>query len=319
MTPRRTLRARLAAAAATVVAMACGVTLGPVGPAHADEPVVIVEPVPDLGGDPLPVVEVTKPCGGVADYGPRQRRRLVRITDPRRIDRLPPMAALRRGARVMAEVAPTLVRANDRRGIFAVFYGNILGEAAPALADGSSYDDPAWSRKVSITFFRPYLAALHASLANQRVPKNWRTYYRLAADCSVSPGRVAMAGLDAHLILDFPVAIARSGARPAHFGDYYAIGELLQDATVDIGEDLKRTYGADLTEFFHLWALGDSLDSVAGDGATTTLLFQGIRTVAFSYGLGLRSDHGRLTRAAMRATYYAAESVSDALTDARLI
>ncbi|MEQ6903058.1 DUF5995 family protein [Nocardioides sp. YIM 152588] len=313
MAARRSLRTRIATSIATA-AVACGAVLCAVAPATAD-----TDPVPEIS-DPLPAVEVTRECRGVVDLGARKRKRLVRLTAPSRLDGLRPIRALRRGERIMARVAPVLLAAEDRRGIFALFYNNILGKAVPALGAGSAdrYDDLGWSRLVSITFFRPYLEGLHASLAGTAIPVNWRPYYRMAADCSVRPGRVAMAGLDAHLILDFPVAIAESGATQANFDDYYAIGELLQDATLDIGEDLRLIYGADLTEFFHLWFLGDALDAVVGSGVTTTLLFQGIRTVAFTYGLGL-GEHALLTRVAMKGTYVAAETVSDALACAEII
>ncbi len=134
------------------------------------------------------------------------------------------------------------------------------------------------------------------------------------------PGRVALAGLDAHLILDFPDAIAAVRTTGQNFGDYWKIGTLLQPVTEQIGSELASSYGADLREFFHLWAFGNALDSATADGVTTTLLFQGIRSLAFTYGLGLRNPlSAGSTRLAMMATFGAAEAVSDALARKRLI
>lgn len=64
----------------------------------------------------------------------------------------------------------------------------------------------------------------------------------------------------------------------------------------------------------------DGLDRATADGVTTTLLFQGIRTLAFSYGVGLRNPlSAGSTRLAMAATFAAAESVADALARKRVI
>ncbi len=134
------------------------------------------------------------------------------------------------------------------------------------------------------------------------------------------PGRVALAGLDAHLILDFPDAVAAARTTALNFGDYWKIGTLLQPVTEQIGEELASSYGADLREFFHLWAFGTALDGATADGVTTTLLFQGIRSLAFTYGVGLRNPlSAGSTRLAMAATYAAAESVADVLARKRLI
>ncbi len=263
---------------------------------------------------PLPKVDVTKPCVGVVSFTAAQQRELVRLSDPRTL------TGLADGRERMEQITDLLVARNDRRGIFAVFYRNILREAVPALADSSAYDDAVWVNRVSEEFFVRYLAALHASVSGSTIPSPWRTYYRQAADCKVRPGRVAMAGLDAHLILDFPASIAAAKTTKANFDDYYSIGELLQAVTQEIGTELQTTYGADLTEFFHLWAFGDKLDAVAGRGVTTTLLFQGIRTVAFAYGLGLRDPWKVLpTSIAMHGTYGAAETASDLLAAVKLI
>ncbi len=111
---------------------------------------------------PLPQVTVTVPCRGVVALPSDVRARLIALTNPATVTSLPV------GLQNMEVVASELVSRGDRRGIFAVFYRNILRSAVPALETPGTFRDQAWAQRVSYEFFRRYLLGIHASLSGSR-------------------------------------------------------------------------------------------------------------------------------------------------------
>lgn len=255
----------------------------------------------------LPKVAPVPTCAGVVNLPAAERSELIALSDPARLTGL-------RDAEVKVQrIAQILSARRDRRGIFPVFYARILGSAVPELESGTfEYDD--WANAVSLSFYRRYAENLHAHLTGRSVTPSWAHFYKLAADCRVSPGRVAMAALDAHLVIDFPQSVAETKTQVKHTADYFAIGDLLRGETIGVADDLQRIYGTNLAPFFQLYFFGDKLDAITGEGVTTTLLFQGIRGVALVNGLALQKPLQRLTTLlGMNGLWLLAEGVSDAL------
>ncbi|MFD6357983.1 DUF5995 family protein [Nocardia tengchongensis] len=238
---------------------------------------------------------------------------LVALSDPSTV------TDLHDGQRRMERVAEILSGAQDRRGIFAIFYRNILRDANPVLDQGN-FDDPEWARAVSAEFFRIYLVNLRAHLTGGTVSPEWTRYYDLAADPSRSAGRVAAAALDAHLHIDFPEAIAATGTRADHARDFFAIGDSLIAIANNITADLDAVYGAKLADFFHAYFVGPAVDSVLGENTTSYVMFQSVRGISFANGLALGSPALRDAAAVeMRVMYDTAETVFDDLEAANLI
>ncbi|GAB2550182.1 DUF5995 family protein [Nocardia heshunensis] len=244
---------------------------------------------------------------------PAENAELVALSDPAT------MADLHDGQRRMERIAEIFAESHDRRGIFAIFYRNILRDANPVL-DRGDFDDPAWARAVSAEFFRIYLVNLHGHLTGGTVTPEWARYYALAVDPGRSAGRVAAAALDAHLHIDFPEAIAATGTRVGHTRDFFAIGDSLIATTNNITADLNAVYGAKLADFFHAYFVGPALDSVLGENATSYVMFQSVRGVSFANGLALATPalHDA-TALEMRLMYQTAETVFDGLEATNLI
>ncbi|GAB4584647.1 DUF5995 family protein [Nocardia sp. IFM 10818] len=232
---------------------------------------------------------------------------LVRLSDPGTL------TDLHDGEQRMNRIAEIFTGHKDRRGIFAVFYRNILRDANPLLDQGR-FDDPVWARKVSYAFFHEYLANLHGHLTGGPVTPGWQRYYAMAADPARSAGRVAGAGLDAHLLIDFPKAIAETGTRLENTRDFFTIGDALIGTTHNITDELKAEYGAQLADFFNLYFVGKAGDVVLGDGNTSYVLFQSVRGTALSQGIAMKNE---LTcgpaELSMQGLYYTAEAVFDGL------
>jgi hypothetical protein len=91
---------------------------------------------------------------------------------------------------------------------------------------GESYfRDPAAMQSLDVTFAGLYLAAVHAADAGARVPRAWAALFARRADARVAPIQFAIAGMNAHINHDLPVAVVRTCAaagRSPHDGDFHA-------------------------------------------------------------------------------------------------
>ncbi|MEV6274837.1 DUF5995 family protein [Nocardia sp. NPDC051832] len=249
---------------------------------------------------PAAVTDVTPPSSA-------EQAELIRLSDPATL------RDLHDGQQRMERITQIFVDHNDRAGIFAVFYRNILRDANPLL-DAGDFDDPAWARDVSAAFFHRYLENLHAHLTGGPVTPQWQRYYAMAADPAVSAGRVAGTGLDAHLLIDFPAAIAETHTTVANTRDFFAIGDSLIGTTSRITDELRTIYGAKLAEFFHLYFVGSAADLVIGEHQTTYVLFQGIRGTSLASGIAMTDPiTAGPAELSMQALYDTAETVFSGL------
>ncbi len=213
----------------------------------------------------------------------------------------------------MGRITAILTGSHDRRGIFAVFYREILRDANPLL-DAGDLDDPQWARAVSIEFFRQYLQNLHGHLTSGPVTAGWQRYYAMAADPARSPGRTAATALDAHLLIDFPAAIAATDTHGEHTRDFFTIGNSLITTTNRITDELQATSGATLPGFFQLYFLGKAADRLIGQANTSHVMFQSVRASALASGIAMQNrPPARPPRLACAPSTHTAEAVFDGL------
>lgn len=220
-----------------------------------------------------------------------------------------------RGARTSVNrIAQILVPKRDYRGLFPLFYRAILDDAIPALERGDFSDD-AWSERISIDFVRRYLDNFNRHITGRTPTGPWKNFYNRTAKCSLSPGRVVMSALSAHLVVDFPESVLTAGSSSANKGDFFAIGDQLVGTTPRIVADIKSAYGYDLAPFFKLWFASDIFDpALGGPGQTTYYFFQGVRALAWANGLALKPYWSRpVVRASMLTEWAGMEGALDAL------
>ncbi|MEI2713480.1 MAG: DUF5995 family protein [Nocardioides sp.] len=217
-------------------------------------------------------------------------------------------------------IESTFSATRDHRGIFAIFYRQILVSGAGPVSDASRWQYPTWVERVSRNFVVAYLDNLRGYLTGGTMTREWRSYYAMASDCNRSVGRVAAEGLIAHLVIDFPEAIRLANTRVAQQQDFFAIGDLLVDATVGLTADVERVYGQDLSPLFRLFWFGDAVDLLAGTPIITPVFFQAVRLSAWVDGLMLNDWFlATGTRWSMRTKFLAAETALDSMETFHLI
>jgi hypothetical protein len=99
------------------------------------------------------------------------------------------------------------------------------------------FDDPAFMSRLDVVFANLYFDATRASVASpEQVPRAWGALLERRSDRRVAPIQFAVAGMNAHINRDLPVAVVRTceeqGTAPTgggHHADYFRVNLLLAE------------------------------------------------------------------------------------------
>ncbi|MFF1796891.1 DUF5995 family protein, partial [Kitasatospora sp. NPDC058263] len=97
--------------------------------------------------------------------------------------------------------------------------------------------------ELDVVFAGRYLLALDAEAAGRPVPACWRPLFALRAHRGVHPLQFALAGMNAHIQHDLPLAVLdacrRLGCGPERLaGDYHRVNDLLAGVETAVREQL---------------------------------------------------------------------------------
>ncbi|MGW4893136.1 DUF5995 family protein [Kitasatospora sp. NPDC004240] len=131
--------------------------------------------------------------------------------------------------------------------------------------------DPDAMAVLDAVFAERYLLAVDALAAGQRVPACWRPLFELRAHPGVHPLQFALAGMNAHIEHDLPLAVVDTcrllGRAPADLAeDYDRINALLARAEAEVreqlmpGPDALESAGA-LTHLVSAWSIDAARDA----------------------------------------------------------
>ncbi|WP_405365956.1 DUF5995 family protein [Kitasatospora sp. NBC_00039] len=113
------------------------------------------------------------------------------------------------------------------------------------------FADPAAMAELDVVFAGRYLLAVDAVAAGRRPPACWRPLFDLRAEPGVHPLQFALAGMNAHIQHDLPLAVIdtcrRLGRTPGQLAaDYHRINGLLAAVETAVREQLMP--GPDVLE-----------------------------------------------------------------------
>jgi hypothetical protein len=107
------------------------------------------------------------------------------------------------------------------------------------------FADPAFMTRLDVTFANLYFAAAQAAGTPATVPAAWRPLAERRGAAGIEPIQFALAGMNAHINHDLPVAVASTcaelGTAPgegAHFADFQKVDALLDAAE----EGVRRSF-----------------------------------------------------------------------------
>ena len=163
-------------------------------------------------------------------------------------------------ARMEAIVAAT--PADDGLACFNRMYLAVTQTVNSELGQGF-FADPGFMTTLDVVFANFYFAAAGAASEPATVPLAWRPLIEQRATAGIEPIQFALAGMNAHINHDLPVAVATTcaelGTEPAagpHFADFQKVDQLLDAAE----QSVRRSFESrpELAVDRHLQA-GDNL------------------------------------------------------------
>jgi hypothetical protein len=131
------------------------------------------------------------------------------------------------------EAISTALPASDGLACFNRMYLEVT-EKVDSQVTAGFFADPAFVIQLDVTFAGLYFAAVDAADRSETVPAAWRPLIEQRADDRINPVQFALAGMNAHINHDLPIAVVQTclalGTAPAageHHADYQKVDELL--------------------------------------------------------------------------------------------
>ena len=149
--------------------------------------------------------------------------------------------------------------ADDGLACFNRMYLDVTSQVNSQLDQGI-YADPAFMTELDVTFANLYFAAADVTGTPAAVPLVWRALVERRATPGIESIQFALAGMNAHINYDLPVAVVSTCAALAtspeagpHFADYQKVDQLL-DA---VEQSVRRSFetAAELAVDQHLSAV----------------------------------------------------------------
>ncbi|MET8540528.1 DUF5995 family protein [Kitasatospora sp. NPDC004799] len=138
----------------------------------------------------------------------------------------------------------------DGVAVFNRIYLTVTEAVRDRLGSGYFADPPAVAA-LDVLFARRYLRAVAADAAGREPPACWRPLFAVRAHPGVHPLQFALAGMNAHIQHDLPLAVVeacrRRGCEPAGIAaDYHRVNGVLAEVETAVREQLMP--GPDLLE-----------------------------------------------------------------------
>lgn len=192
------------------------------------------------------------------------------------------------------EAIGTALPAADGLACFNRMYLGVTQQVRTALGQGF-YADTAFMTQLDVTFAGLYFSAADAAADPAAVPLAWRPLMEQRANAGIEPVQFALAGMNAHINHDLPLAVvatcAALGTSPeagAHFADYQKVDQLLDAAEQSVRQSFESA--PELAVDRHLAAVNDLLASWTINSArdlawTNSLLLWAVRDDPVARGL----------------------------------
>jgi hypothetical protein len=143
------------------------------------------------------------------------------------------------------EATETALPAADGLACFNRMYLGVTRQVNSQLGQGF-YADPAFMTHLDVAFAGLYFGALGAASDPAAVPLAWRPLVEQRANTGIEPVQFALAGMNAHINHDLPLALvatctalATSPDAGAHYEDYQKVDELLDAAEQSVRQSFE--------------------------------------------------------------------------------
>jgi len=202
------------------------------------------------------------------------------------------------GAITRMEAIEAALPAADGLACFNRMYLDVTRQVNSQLGQGF-FADPAFMTHLDVAFANLYFAAAGTAGDPAAVPLPWRPLVQQRAAAGIEPVQFALAGMNAHINHDLPVAmvstctaLATSPDAGPHFADYQKVDQLLDAAEQSIRQSFESA--PELAVDQHLSAVATVIANWSINGArdmawTNCLLLWAVRADPVARGLLLDS------------------------------
>lgn len=139
--------------------------------------------------------------------------------------------------RAIAAEAP----AGDGAGVFNAMYLRVTEMVADQIAAGGAFHDDAFMADLDIRFAQLWFDAHDAAAAGGAVPRAWAPLFEARSRPGVLPIQFALAGMNAHIEHDLPLAVVatcaarrRTPRSPGVREDYEKVNDLLAGVEAEV-------------------------------------------------------------------------------------
>ncbi len=180
---------------------------------------------------------------------------------------LGPPAAVTSVAGAIAQMAAidAATAPGDGLACFNRMYLGVTREVDSELGQGF-FADPAFMTALDVTFANLYFTAAGAAGDPAAVPLAWRPLIEQRAAAGIEPIQFALAGMNAHINHDLPLAVvstctelATAPAAGAHLADYQKVDQLLDAAEQSVRQSFESA--PELAVDHHLQAVSNLVAS----------------------------------------------------------
>jgi len=200
------------------------------------------------------------------------------------------------GAIARMEAIAAALPAADGLACFNRMYLDVTQQVNSRLGQGF-FADPAFMTQLDVAFANLYFAAADAAGTPAAVPLAWRPLAERRAMAGIEPVQYALAGMNAHINHDLPLAVVSTCTALAtapdaspHFADYQKVDQLLDAAEQSIRQSFESA--PELAVDRHLAAVANlittwTITSARDMAWTNTLLLWAVRDDPIARGLFL--------------------------------
>jgi hypothetical protein len=184
--------------------------------------------------------------------------------------------------------------AADGLACFNRMYLDVTGQVRDKISQGF-FGDPAFMSQLDVTFANLYFDAADAAADGAAVPLAWRPLVERRAMAGIEPVQFALAGMNAHINHDLPLALVSTCAALAtapeadpHFADYQKVDQLLDAAEQSVRQSFESAAELDVDQ--HLCAVANlignwSINSARDLAWNNCLLLWAVRDEPIARGL----------------------------------
>jgi hypothetical protein len=218
---------------------------------------------------------------GTTYYNDEDFLRLVELTDTSKI------YSITEFKYAMNNIAPILIKYKDRAGAFPVLY-NVVTNVAYETLSNMHTEYAEMGKAFMNEFGKHYIRNFHSYLLGQPIEPVWLNYFQRAADNKNSILHLGMSGINAHITYDIPFVLDDINAVEDFYADFTVYTDFIASTYPQVAVELEKHYGVQKAdEAFKLFQLGDWIDGMNGNGFTTFMVIDMLRSQSWQRGMDL--------------------------------